>query len=304
MTSPEPPVAATGSGPGSGRPDGLASRTIALLGSTHPGPTVVVTLLAVVLGASSGLPLGRLVVLALAVLLGQASIGFANDWLDAGRDRAVGRTDKPVAQGRVSVSAVRTAAAVCGVLMLVPSYALGPAAGTAHLVLVASGWAYDLGLKRTPVSVAPFVVSFGLLPAVATLAAAPPSPPAAWAVAVGAVFGVAIHFTNVLPDLDDDARTGIAGLPHRLGRTVSGITAFAALAVAAVLLLAGQLGGGSSTPGLAAAVVGTVVTLGIAVVGVRLVRAGRVDRTLFRLIMVAAVLLVVQLALSGGTIVA
>ncbi|KQM26176.1 1,4-dihydroxy-2-naphthoate prenyltransferase [Frigoribacterium sp. Leaf8] len=275
-----------------------------MLGSTHPGPTVVVTVLAVVLGASSGLPLGRLVLLALAVLLGQASIGFANDWLDAGRDRAVGRTDKPVAQGLVSVSAVRRAAVVCGVLMLVPSYALGPAAGTAHLVLVASGWAYDLGLKRTPVSVVPFVVSFGLLPAVATLAAAPPSPPAGWAVAVGAVFGVAIHFTNVLPDLDDDARTGIVGLPHRLGRTVSGVVAFAALAVAAVLLLSGRLGGDSSAPGLVAAAVGTAVTLGIAVVGVRLVFAGRVDRTLFRLIMVAAVLLVVQLALSGGTVVA
>jgi 4-hydroxybenzoate polyprenyltransferase len=290
--------------PAAGRRDGAVSTAVALLGSTHPGPTVVVTLLAVVLGASSGLPVGRLALLALAVLLGQASIGFANDWLDAGRDRAVGRTDKPVAQGRVSVSAVRAAAVVCGVAMLVPSFALGSAAGTAHLVLVASGWAYDLGLKRTPASVVPFVVSFGLLPAVATLAAAPPSAPAAWAVLVGAVFGVAIHFTNVLPDLDDDARTGIAGLPHRLGRTVSGVVAFAALAVAAVLLLGGQVGGGSSTPGLVAAVVGTVVTLGIAVVGVRLVRAGRVDRTLFRLIMVAAILLVVQLALSGGTIVA
>ncbi|MET4051136.1 4-hydroxybenzoate polyprenyltransferase [Frigoribacterium sp. PvP054] len=290
--------------PAAGRRGGAVSTALALLGSTHPGPTIVVTLLAVVLGASSGLPLGRLVLLALAVLLGQASIGFANDWLDAGRDRAVGRTDKPVAQGRVSVSAVRAAAVVCGLSMLVPSYALGSAAGTAHLVLVASGWAYDLGLKRTALSVAPFVVSFGLLPAVATLAAAPPAAPAAWAVAVGAVFGVAIHFTNVLPDLDDDARTGISGLPHRLGRTVSGVVAFVALAVAAVLLLGGQLEGDSSTPGLVAAVVGTGVTLAIAVAGVRLVRAGRVDRTLFRLIMAAAVLLVVQLALSGGTIVA
>ncbi|NRD25269.1 UbiA family prenyltransferase [Frigoribacterium sp. VKM Ac-2836] len=285
-------------------PGAAASRAIALVGSTHPGPTVVVTVLAVVLGASSGLPVDRLALLALAVLLGQASIGFANDWLDAGRDRAVGRTDKPVAQGRVSVSAVRTAAVACGVLMLVPSYALGPAAGTAHLVLVASGWAYDLGLKRTPASVVPFVVSFGLLPAVATLAASPPAPPAAWAVAVGGVFGVAIHFTNVLPDLEDDARTGIAGLPHRLGRTLSGITAFVALGVATVLLLSGQLGGGASTPGLVAAVVGSVVTLVIALVGMRLVIAGRIDRTLFRLIMVAALLLVVQLALSGGTIVA
>lgn len=299
MTSPEP-----SSPSGSGRRDVATSPVVALLGSTHPGPTIVVTSLAVVLGASSGLPIGRLVLLAIAVLLGQASIGFANDWLDAGRDRAVGRTDKPVAQGLVSVSAVRAAAVVCALLMLVPSFALGAAAGAAHLALVASGWAYDLGLKRTPISVVPFVVSFGLLPAVATLAASPPAAPAVWAVAVGGVFGVAIHFTNVLPDLDDDARTGIAGLPHRLGRTISGVTAFAALAVAAVLLLVGQLGGGSTAAGLVAAAVGTAVTLGIAVVGVHLVRAGRVDRTLFRLIMVAAVLLVVQLALSGGTIVA
>jgi 4-hydroxybenzoate polyprenyltransferase len=300
MTSAPP----SGSPAGTGRPETAMSRLRALLGSTHPGPTVVVTLLAIVLGASSGLPPGRLVLLSVAVLLGQASIGFANDWLDAGRDRAVGRTDKPVALGRVSVSTVRSAAVVCGLAMLVPSFALGPEAGTAHLVLVASGWAYDLGLKRTRFSVVPFVVSFGLLPAVATLAAAPPAAPAVWAVGVGAVFGVAIHFTNVLPDLDDDARTGVAGLPHRLGRTASGVTAFVALAVAAVLLLTGQLQAASSTPGLVAAVVGTVVTLGIAVVGVRLVLLGRVDRTLFRLIMVAAVLLVVQLALSGGTIVA
>lgn len=300
MTSTEP----QGAPVGGGRVRRPTSWPVALLGSTHPGPTVVVTLLAVVLGASSGLPVGRLVLLAGAVLLGQASIGFANDWLDAARDRAVGRTDKPVALGLVSVRAVRTAALACAVLMLVPSFALGVAAGTAHLVLVASGWAYDLGLKRTRASVLPFVVSFGLLPAVATLAAAPPAAPAAWAVGVGAVFGVAVHFTNVLPDLDDDARTGIEGLPHRLGRTASGVTAFVALAVAAVLLLVGQVGGGSSPTGLVAAVVGTVVTLGIAVVGVRLVLAGRVDRTLFRLIMIAAVLLVVQLALSGGTIVA
>jgi len=285
-------------------PARAGARVRALLGSTHPGPTLVVTLLAVVLGASSGLPVDRLIVLALAVLLGQASIGFANDWLDADRDRSVGRTDKPVAQGLVGVGTVRVAAVVCAVLMLVPSFWLGPAAGVAHLVLVASGWAYDLGLKRTPFSVVPFVVSFGLLPAVATLAAAPPAAPAAWAVAVGAVFGVAIHFTNVLPDLDDDARTGIAGLPHRLGRTVSGVTSFAALVVAAGLLLVGQLTGGASTTGVVAAVVGTVATVGITVAGVRLVLAGRISRTLFRLIMAAAVLLVVQLALSGGTVLA
>jgi 4-hydroxybenzoate polyprenyltransferase len=38
-----------------------------------------------------------------------------------------------------------------------------------------------------------------------------------WMVAAGALLGVGAHLLNALPDLADDAQTGVRGLPHRLG---------------------------------------------------------------------------------------
>lgn len=275
-----------------------------LLLSSHPGPTATVTVLAVVLGAGSGLGPGRVVLLGVAFLLGQLSIGFSNDWVDAARDRAVERRDKPVARGDVSVSTVRTAAWVTAALTVPASFALGWQAGVAHLVLVASGWAYNLGLKRTAWSVAPFVLSFGLLPAVVTLAAQPPAVAAPWALAVGGVFGVAIHFTNVLPDLEDDATTGVDGLPHRLGRVVSGVVAFVALAVAALLVVLGPvLSGTSDAPG-PLALVALGACLAVAVAGVVLVVTRPPGRLLFQLIIAASLVVAAQLALSGTALTA
>ena len=75
-----------------GRPSAVA----ALVASCHPGPTAVVTAMAVALavGVGRGAP-GALAVGA-AVLAGQLTIGWTNDALDAARDQAAGRTDKPV----------------------------------------------------------------------------------------------------------------------------------------------------------------------------------------------------------------
>ena len=56
--------------------------------------------------------------------------------------------------------------------------ALRPGApGSVHLVSVASGWAYNLGLKSTAWSWAPYAVAFGALPAVVSLADDPRLPP-------------------------------------------------------------------------------------------------------------------------------
>ncbi|MBD8727153.1 UbiA family prenyltransferase [Frigoribacterium sp. CFBP 13707] len=280
------------------------STVSALVRSTHPGPTATVALLSLVLGLAVSLEAAPLVVVTVAVLAGQVSIGLSNDLVDLDRDRSVGRADKPVALGQVSPGVVGAAAVASLVVGVAAPFLLSVPAGLAHLVLVASGWAYNLGLKRTAASVVPFVVSFGLLPAVVTLALTPPAPPAAWALGVGAVFGVAIHFTNVLPDLGDDAATGVAGLPHRLGRLPAGVVAFAALAVAACLTLAGQLGSGATAAGPVVAVLGFVVVLGIAAAGTVVVVRGGDTRLLFRLIIVAALVLVGQLALSGAAIVA
>jgi 4-hydroxybenzoate polyprenyltransferase len=279
---------------------------ILLLESSHPGPTVTVTVLAAVLAAAVGHPAWLVVLVALTVVAGQLSIGLANDWIDADRDRAVGRSDKPVAQGLVAVGTVRAAAFGTAGAAVVLSLFLGPVAAVAHLVLVAAGWAYDAGLKRTVWSVVPFVVAFGLLPVVA-VSAGPDAPwPTWWAIATGAVFGVAIHCTNVLPDLVDDEATGVRGFPHRLGLRGAGVTAFGSLVVAALLVLGGQLVGDDPVrgPGVVLAVVGTVVVVVLAAVGIRLVVAGRASRTLFRLVIVSSLVLVVELGLAGARLVA
>lgn len=280
------------------------TRVRLLLASSHPGPTVVVTVLATVIAAAVGHPWWLVVLVALTVFAGQLSIGLANDWIDADRDRAVGRSDKPVARGLISAQTVRTAAFVTAGASVLLSVPLGPVAAVAHLVLVAAGWAYDAGLKRSGWSVAPFVVAFGLLPVVAVSAGPEHLLPAWWAIATGAVFGVAIHCTNVLPDLVDDEATGVRGFPHRLGLHRAGSVAFGSLAVAALLVLGGQLSGSPGPVGIVFAVVGAVVVLVLAGVGVRLVHSGPPTRLLFRLVIAASLVLVVELGFAGARLVA
>ncbi|MCS0644425.1 UbiA family prenyltransferase [Curtobacterium flaccumfaciens] len=277
-----------------------------LFASSHPGPTVTVTVLAAVIAAAVGHPVSLVVLVALTVVAGQLSIGLANDWIDADRDRAVGRSDKPVARGLIAVGTVRAAAYATAGAAVVLSLFLGPVAAVAHLVLVAAGWAYDAGLKRSVWSVAPFVVAFGLLPVVSVAAGPEGQWPAWWAIATGAVFGIAIHCTNVLPDLVDDAATGVRGFPHRLGLRGAGIVAFASLVGAAALVLGGQVLGDDPVQGLGVvlAVLGAVVVAVLAVVGVRLVFAGRASRTLFRLVIASSLVLVVELGFAGARLVA
>ncbi|WP_374010700.1 UbiA family prenyltransferase [Leifsonia sp. LS-T14] len=275
----------------------MAKKVLSLLLASHPGPTVVVTVIVIGLGIGLGYPPGRLVVLALAVLLGQLSIGWCNDWLDAARDAAVHRTDKPAARGDVSVAVVRTAAFVALAAALVVTLFLGPGALLANAIVIGGGWAYNLGLKATAYSWVPFAVAFGVLPAVATLGQEHPAFPQWWVYAAGALLGVAAHVTNVLPDLDDDARTGIRGMPHRLGARVSGLLAFTALAVATLLITFG--------PGLPVEpllIAGLVIGLAAAITGVVLLLRRSPTRLLMQLIMTCAIVDVVMLALVGQSV--
>lgn len=207
--------------------------------SCHPGPVVAVTATTAALGISAGLDAYRCALLVGAVLSGQLSVGWCNDAFDARRDAAAGRSGKPVADGSVGRRAVWTAA-FTAVLLCVPlSLACGLLAGAVHLAAVAAAWAYDLGVKATVLSWLPYVIGFGSLPAVAALTL-PGSPwPAWWAVAAGALLGLAAHLGDVLPDIEDDLRAGVNGLPQRLGATVTGLLLPVPLvAASAVLALA------------------------------------------------------------------
>ena len=260
---------------------------LALLRSTHPGPALAVTIVTVVLGIGAGLPLPELVLLGLAMLFNQLSVGLSNDWIDADRDAAAGRLDKPVALGLVSRTTARNAAIAAVVVSLALSALLGPLTLVLQTVFIASAWAYNLGLKSTPVSVLPYIVSFGLLPMLA-------SSVFQWPLAVaGAMLGVAAHFANVLPDLADDAATGVRGLPHRAGRRVTGVVVAGALAAASVALLFVGMPGPVQW-------LGFVASLLLAAATAVLVVRYPPTRWVFRLIIAAAIIDVVLLVLSSG----
>lgn len=279
------------------RPGNTPPKIVALARSTHPGPSIAVTVITVGLGFGAGLDPLRLVFLGLSMLAGQFSVGLSNDWLDAERDRAVGRSDKPVALGWISVGAVRTAAWVCAALSVGLAVPLGWPALLTLVLAVGLAWAYNAGLKKSVFSIVPYILSFGSLPAIATLARPAPVAPALWALGVGGLLGVAGHFANTLPDLDDDAATGVTGLPHRLGRRWSSALTYVVLLAASVLEFFGT-GGLPFLP----ADIGLGFSIVIAIVGLSVI--SRPTRWHFRFIIIAALVDVVVLVFAGSHILA
>lgn len=271
------------------------ARVFALLRASHPAPGAAVTLVVIALAVALGLPIEVVLLLGATMALDQLSVGWSNDWIDAERDRIAGRTDKPVALGLVSRRTVGVAAIVALVLSLIGGFLVSPGAGLAHAVFALSAWSYNLGLKRTAFSLVPYLLSFGLLPSIVTLAADPPAWPAWWATFAGAGLGLSAHLANVLPDLDDDAKTGVRGFPHRLGARASGILAFAALLLSSAVIALGVQ-----------SIAGTVCFAVIAVIaayGVTLVLRLRLNRILFLLILISALITVVALVVAGADLV-
>ncbi|MDQ1668127.1 MAG: hypothetical protein QOE40_188 [Actinomycetota bacterium] len=200
------------------------------------------TSLATALSAVAGRPAGGVLVVALAVLTGQLSIGWSNDLLDQRRDRAAGRRDKPLVSGQVSARTVLLCCAAAVTACVPLSLASGWRAGLCHLVVVVGGWAYNLGLKRTVLSFLPYAVSFGSLTAFLALGLPGRPAPHAWLVAAGALLGLGAHFLNVLPDIEADRAGGVLGLPQRLGAVRSRASGALLLAAAAAAVTFGPAG--------------------------------------------------------------
>lgn len=270
---------------------GASARVAALLRSCHPVPTVAVTAVATALAVLARRDAPGVLLVAATVLAGQVSIGWLNDAVDAGRDRVAGRTDKPVAAGALARSTVAAAAVLAAVASVPLSFAAGGVGGgVLHALVVGGGWAYDLGLKSTAVSLVPYAVAFGALPA---FVVAPVVTPPWWLVAAGALLGSAAHFANVLPDLEADSATGVRGLPHRLGASGSVVATVLLLLSASATLVLGPPGGVRPI-GL---VLGAVAVLALAV-GV----CGGARAVLFRMVMAVAVVDVLLLLVSGAAV--
>ena len=269
-----------------------------LVVASHLPPTVMVTAFALALSAGIGAGARTTTLVALAVLTGQLSVGWSNDWLDARRDVAVGRADKPVVTGLVTAATLRAAALVALGACVVLSLATGLLPGAVHVVAVGVAWSYNALLKATWWSWAPYAVSFGLLAVFVVLAAPGAGRPAPWAVAAAALLGVGAHVANTLPDLEDDAATGVRGLPHRLGRRASSVLAPVLLAAAsALVVLAPPTPPGPVTWALGA--VAVVRALAAGAVGVVRPRS----RAPFALSMAVAGVCVVLLVLAAPAVV-
>lgn len=184
----------------------------------HPGPTAMVTVVVTALAAKVGWTGWALAGVGLAVLLGQLSVGWSNDAVDARDDADARRTDKPTVSGAASSRALLTAAVVVAVAACALSWVVaGPIGGTCHVIGVAMGWLYNLRLSRTGWAWLPYGIAFGLLPSFVYLGFDSTWPPA-WLTIAFAVLGVSAHLGNSLRDLDTDTSVGLGGTASRLGR--------------------------------------------------------------------------------------
>ena len=186
----------------------------------HPGPSLVTTLayaLFAVLAARGHPDPVKLLV----TLVGMASLQFAisalNDYYDRDAD-ILSHKFKPVAQRVISPRMALVATVFFTVLMAVCyiPYGLAPLSIASAFLLL--GFAYDLGLKSTPVGGVLMGIAFPLLPLLAWDLFATLKPALFWTFPVGLALGIAIHLADALPDVAADKAAGARGLAQALGR--------------------------------------------------------------------------------------
>jgi 4-hydroxybenzoate polyprenyltransferase len=209
----------------------------------------------------------------------------------------VGRGDKPIPAGEVSRRAVAVAAVISAVALVPIALLSGLAAALVAVLGLVSATLYNWPLKATVVSVIPYAVSFAALPAFVVLGLPGAARPPLWLVGAGALMGAGAHFANVLPDLADDARTGIRGLPHRLGPGASRLAAAGLLFAATAALAFGPPGSPSWVGIVALLVAAVVLPIGL-YAGMR--RPG--SHAAFRAVIVVALVDVVLLLVAGHTV--
>ena len=209
----------------------MKRKLIGLVKASHFGPTVLVVTISFLLALSQFSAIKSFEI-ACAILAGQCVVGWTNDLLDYPLDLAAGRKKKPLVAGDISQSFLKTSIFIALVFALTLSL-MGPLSfkGTSiHALGIASATAYNFGLKKTLVSLLPYVISFGAMPW-AVYVAAGRTPPA-WLYLGFIAFASAFHFLNVLKDLNWDISQGVLGLPQRLGKRKS-------IAIAACLVVGG-----------------------------------------------------------------
>jgi 4-hydroxybenzoate polyprenyltransferase len=203
---------------------------IGLIKATHFGPTVLVVTITFFLARSQYSISGSARV-ALAILAGQCVVGWTNDLIDFPLDTAAGRSRKPLVAGVITPKHLKVAIFTAFILALLLSLMspLGVVGTLVHELALLSATAYNFQLKKTLLSVLPYVISFGALPWAIYLSAG--KHPPLWLYLGFILFSSSFHFLNVLKDLEMDISQGVLGLPQRVGKRAS-------LAIALLLVVA------------------------------------------------------------------
>lgn len=219
--------------------------TPALLKASHFPQTLAMTVFLGISAWLTGVNGVKLLVLTSAVLFGQFSVGWLNDFIDLALDRQSGRSEKPLVAGALKLSSLKIAILIAAILAIPLSIvAAGWLGGLAHISAIFSAYCYNLWLARTIWSWLPYVLSFGLLPVFIAQAASAALWPESAMILLFSLVGVIAHLLNAVPDIEIDRQADKGGLAVSLGRRRSML--LAALLAIAALCLAGFLLAGNA----------------------------------------------------------
>ena len=204
--------------------------------ASHFGPTLIVSAIAFGFGTYYWWE-GPAYVIAFTVATGQLVVGWSNDLYDYKDDLAHKRTKKPLVSGLITPQYLTK-----WLRFMVPfSFfanlfgPLGIKGGLVYMLGVACGVAYNFYFKFSALSPLPYAIAFAALPA--SIAISKGITPPLWMLLGGSIFGMAAHFINVIKDMDEDQKSGINGLPQRLGKRRSIMAAAILIALGLLVLL-------------------------------------------------------------------
>jgi len=209
-----------------------------LLKASHFGPTLIVTAISFAVSTFYWWE-GPAYVIAFGVFTGQLVVGWSNDLYDLEDDLKHQRSKKPLVAGLITKEYLQK-----WLRFMVPfsfvANLLGPLGikgGLVYMLGIACGVAYNFYFKFTMFSPLPFAIAFAALPSCVVISK--DLNPPLWMLLGGALFGMAAHFINVIKDMDQDQASVIKGLPQRLGKTKSVVTAIllVLLGAAAIMLV-------------------------------------------------------------------